>query len=221
MGLTVYGLLRALKANKHWLLGCRRLVVETDAKYLKGMLSNPGVGPNSTIMRWIEDILMFHFTLCHVPGKTFSVDGLSRRTKQEGDEEFPLVEEEMLDDSEVLKFEYPDELEGVDGWEDHVSLALREFADQIDVRGGYMIGVASSEEGFQEELALANSEGQMLKKGLEVQRMQCLSSVAVMTLSTLLLPPNEKGHMANEPYPEEHRSGKARALDAALKRLQV
>ncbi|KAG6839065.1 hypothetical protein H0H87_001766, partial [Tephrocybe sp. NHM501043] len=96
------------------------------------MLSNPGIGPNATIMRWIEDILMFHFTLCHVPGKTFSVDGLSRRTKQEGDEEFPPVEEEMLDDPEVLKFEYPDELENVEGWEDHVPLPLREFADQID-----------------------------------------------------------------------------------------
>ncbi|KAG6842954.1 hypothetical protein H0H87_008980 [Tephrocybe sp. NHM501043] len=84
------------------------------------MFSNSGVGPNATIMRQIEDILMFHFTLCHVPGKTFSVDGLSRRTKQEGDEEFPPVEEEMLDEPEVLKFEYPDELENVEGWEDQL-----------------------------------------------------------------------------------------------------
>ncbi|KAG6841957.1 hypothetical protein H0H87_011530, partial [Tephrocybe sp. NHM501043] len=169
----------------------------------------------------IEDILVFYFTLCHVPRKTFSVDEQSRKTKQEGNKEFPPVEEEMLDDPEVLKFEYPDELENVEGWEDHVPLPLREFADQIDVRGGYMIGVASSEERFQEELALANTESQMLKKGLEVQGMQCLSSVAVMMLSILLLPPNEKGHMANESYPEEHRSGKARALNAALKGVQV
>ncbi|KNZ76602.1 hypothetical protein J132_09346 [Termitomyces sp. J132] len=47
----LYGLMRALQANKYWLVGCRKLVVETDAKYLKGMLSNPGVGPNATIMR--------------------------------------------------------------------------------------------------------------------------------------------------------------------------
>ncbi|KNZ76518.1 hypothetical protein J132_09990 [Termitomyces sp. J132] len=47
----LYGLMRALQANKYWLVGCRKLVVETDAKYLKGMLSNPGVRPNATIMR--------------------------------------------------------------------------------------------------------------------------------------------------------------------------
>ncbi|KNZ79020.1 hypothetical protein J132_07173 [Termitomyces sp. J132] len=45
----LYGLMRALQANKYWLVGCRKLVVETDAKYLKGMLSNPGVGPNATV----------------------------------------------------------------------------------------------------------------------------------------------------------------------------
>ncbi|KNZ82171.1 hypothetical protein J132_06739 [Termitomyces sp. J132] len=27
--------MRALQANKYWLVGCRKLVVETDAKYLK------------------------------------------------------------------------------------------------------------------------------------------------------------------------------------------
>jgi len=34
--------------------------VETDAKYLAGMLRNPGMGPNATINRWIDKILMFH-----------------------------------------------------------------------------------------------------------------------------------------------------------------
>ncbi|KNZ77665.1 hypothetical protein J132_04484 [Termitomyces sp. J132] len=94
----LYGLMRALQANKYWLVGCRKLVVETDAKYLKGMLSNPGVGPNATIIRWIEDVLLYHFTLRHVPGKTFSVDGLSRRLKQLGDEEYlPVNFEQELD----------------------------------------------------------------------------------------------------------------------------
>ncbi|KNZ79487.1 hypothetical protein J132_09601 [Termitomyces sp. J132] len=78
--------MRALQANKYWLVGCRKLVVETDAKYLKGMLSNPGVGLNATIMRWIEDVLLYHFTLRHVPGKNFGVDGLFRRHRQPGDE---------------------------------------------------------------------------------------------------------------------------------------
>jgi hypothetical protein len=53
------------------------------------MLDNPGMGPNATINRWIEDIPMFDFSLKHVMGKTFGPDGLSRPVKQPGDEEFP------------------------------------------------------------------------------------------------------------------------------------
>ena len=94
----LYGLMRALQANKNWLIGCRKLMVETDAKYLKGMLSNSEVGPNATIMRWIEDVLLYHFTLRHVPGRTFSVNGLSRRLKQERDE--VLVNPKLMDKSQ-------------------------------------------------------------------------------------------------------------------------
>jgi hypothetical protein len=65
----LFGLMRTLNACKWWLLGCRKLVVETDAKYIKGMLSNPSLGPNATLNRWIDEILMFHFVLRHVPGK--------------------------------------------------------------------------------------------------------------------------------------------------------
>ena len=61
----LYGLLRALEEMRYWLIGCRKPIVETDAKYIKGMLNNPEAGPNATINRWIEKILMFHFTLRH------------------------------------------------------------------------------------------------------------------------------------------------------------
>jgi len=74
----LFGLFRALEAAKYWLLGCRNLIIETDAKYIKGMLLNPSIGPNATIMRWIAYILMYHFTLRHIPGKMFAADGLSR-----------------------------------------------------------------------------------------------------------------------------------------------
>jgi len=73
----LFGLLRALEAVSYWLLGARKLIVEMDTKYLSGMLKNPGMGPNTTINRWIDKILMFHFKLQHVQGKTFSADGLS------------------------------------------------------------------------------------------------------------------------------------------------
>jgi hypothetical protein len=93
----LYGLKRALESMQYWLLGCRRLVVEMDAKYIQGMLNNPGMGPNATINRWIEQILMFKFKLKHTKGVNFPPDGLSRREAQPGDEEWPRRDEEDLE----------------------------------------------------------------------------------------------------------------------------
>jgi hypothetical protein len=61
--------------------------------YIKGMLDNPGMGLNATINRWIEEIMMFHFTLKHVKGLTFSPDGLSWPVKPPGDPEYPSPED--------------------------------------------------------------------------------------------------------------------------------
>ena len=89
----LFGLKRALEASEYLLIGCRKLIVETDAKYIHGMLNHPEMGPNATINRWIEKILMFHFEIRHVAGKTFGPDGLSRRAKQPGDEVYPEDED--------------------------------------------------------------------------------------------------------------------------------
>jgi hypothetical protein len=87
--LELYGLYRALRALKSLLIGIRNLVIEVDAKYIQGMLKNPDVAPSASINRWILSILMFHFTLVHVPGTHHGPDGLSRRRPQPGDEEEP------------------------------------------------------------------------------------------------------------------------------------
>src|SRR6202522_4598074 len=87
--LELYGLFRALRSLKLYLIGIRNLIVEVDAKYIKGMLTNPDVAPSASINRWILSILMFHFTLVHVPGTHHGPDGLSRRRPQPGDEEEP------------------------------------------------------------------------------------------------------------------------------------
>ena len=76
----LFGLMRTLDACKHWLIGARKLVVETDASYIKGMLENPDMMPNATINRWIDNIKLFHFTLRHKNRATFGPDGLSRRS---------------------------------------------------------------------------------------------------------------------------------------------
>ena len=76
--LELYGLYRMLRALKLILLGLRNLVIEVDAAYIKGMLRNPDLAPSASINRWIVSILMFHFTLVHVPGTHHGPDGLSR-----------------------------------------------------------------------------------------------------------------------------------------------
>ena len=78
--IELYGLFRALKAVKLFIVGVKNLTVEVDAKYIKGMINNPDIQPSATINRWIAGILLFHFKLRHVPGKDHaSADGLSRR----------------------------------------------------------------------------------------------------------------------------------------------
>ncbi|EPS93788.1 hypothetical protein FOMPIDRAFT_1099205, partial [Fomitopsis schrenkii] len=76
--LEIYGLFRALRALRLYLVGIRNLVIEVDARYIKGMLQNPDVAPSASINRWIVSILMFHFTLVHIPGTMHGPDGLSR-----------------------------------------------------------------------------------------------------------------------------------------------
>ncbi len=78
--LELYGLFRALRATRLYLVGINNLVVEVDASYIKGMLSNPNIQPNAAINRWIAAILLFDFKLVHVPtDKHKGPDGLSRR----------------------------------------------------------------------------------------------------------------------------------------------
>src|ERR1700734_4510736 len=82
--LELYGLYRVLRTLKLYLIGVRNLTVEVDAKYIKGMLSHPDIAPSASINRWILSILMFHFTLVHVPGAHHGPDGLSRQRPQPG-----------------------------------------------------------------------------------------------------------------------------------------
>ncbi|KNZ74272.1 hypothetical protein J132_07434 [Termitomyces sp. J132] len=84
--------------------------------------------------------------------KTFSVDGLSRRFKQPGDEEYLSVNSELVDNPKTMHFEYPAKTNNKPGWEDWEPLALEEFADQINTRGGYLHIVATEVSDFEQEL---------------------------------------------------------------------
>ncbi|KAG5348741.1 hypothetical protein C0989_008544, partial [Termitomyces sp. Mn162] len=93
------------------------------------------------------------------------MDGLSRREKQPGDEEYAPVDQSLLDDPKPMIFEYPDEINKVPGWEEHVPLKLEDFIDQIDTRGGYLL--ATSPEDVQEEVKLGRDREQGI--GLKLQ----------------------------------------------------
>lgn len=145
------GLRMVLEEETYLLTGCRNLVVETDAKYLFGMLNNPGRLPNATINRWVDYIRTnFHFELVHKKGKTFGPDGLSRRPWYPGDpleRKFDDGSEDDGDDFELIKAN-PD---------DEDPLELEEFYDEIDNRTGYLQEVMSFSLGFQEQLANAKA----------------------------------------------------------------
>jgi hypothetical protein len=49
--LELYGLFRTLCAYCIYIIGVKNLIIEVDAKYIKGMLNNPDIQPNATINR--------------------------------------------------------------------------------------------------------------------------------------------------------------------------
>jgi hypothetical protein len=65
--LELYNLFHALHAYCIYIIGVKSLIVEVDTKYLKGMINNPDIQPNTTINQWIAGILLFDFKLVHVP----------------------------------------------------------------------------------------------------------------------------------------------------------
>ena len=86
--LKLYSLYRALWLLKLYLIGVWNLVIKVDARYIKEMLQNSDISPLASMKHWIV-ILMFQFTLVHVPGTHHMPDGLSRQKPQPGDEEEP------------------------------------------------------------------------------------------------------------------------------------
>jgi len=96
-----YGLYRALCQCCLHLAGVKNLVVEVDAKYIKDMLNHSDLQPNATLNRWIAGILLFTFTLVHVPAMHHKgPDGLSRREISEDDSDEEAPEEDEDDNDE-------------------------------------------------------------------------------------------------------------------------
>ena len=203
----LFGLKRALESNEYLLIGCRKLVIETDAKYIHGMLNHPEMGPNATINRWIEKILMYHFELRHVAGKTFGPDGLSRREFQPGDELYPT-------DKDAEEMNEPPKLIITEGSE--MPLDLDEFKEEIDTRGGYLLDLPKTVECFSRELEKAEHQSRIEQKALErhLQDEGSTATAAAQYTNTLMLP-NKDIEPIGE-YLEEHRSMTGKLQDERL-----
>jgi len=78
--LELFGLLRALRHYRAFIVGAKHLIVEVDASSIIGMLKNPDIQACAVINRWIQGILQYKFELLHVPAyKHKGPDALSRR----------------------------------------------------------------------------------------------------------------------------------------------
>jgi hypothetical protein len=95
--LEIYGLYHVPCVLRLYLIGVWNLVVEVNARYIKGILSNPDISPSASINWWIVTILTFHFDLVHIPGTHHGPDGLSRRPWKDGHEEDRDDEEDFAD----------------------------------------------------------------------------------------------------------------------------
>jgi hypothetical protein len=88
--LELYDLFHALCMVCMHIFSITNLMVEVNAKYIKGIINNPDLQPNMTINQWIVGILLFSFMLVHVPATMHTgTNSLSRRqpTKEDIAEE--------------------------------------------------------------------------------------------------------------------------------------
>ena len=205
----LFGLRRALEVNEYLLIGCRKLVVETDASYIHGMLNHPEMGPNATINRWIEKILMYHFDIRHVAGKCFGPDGLSRREMQPGDEKYP-------DDEDLGEINPPPKLELTDGAPK--PLEYDDFKNKIDSRSGYLQMLAVSTGDFGEELSRARRnwemENSMINNFIEITVAGKDDYELRSQLVNQFIVPTTESEIGI--YSEEHRSGSGKSQDERL-----
>ena len=208
----LFGLKRALEVSEYLLIGCRKLIVETDAKYIHGMLNHPEMGPNATINRWIEKILMYHFEIRHVPGETFGPDGLSRRNEQPGDEKYPPDEDGGdINEPPILRME-----EGVEP-----PLEFEDFKNVIDTRGGYLQHLATSINCFEQEVVKVVKKRQ-LEEAIRFQEInQELGSLEKQDQQQLeqfvnqMLLPDKNGIEKDDSlvYSENHRTKSGKSQD--------
>lgn len=100
--LELYGVFRALKAERHNLWGFH-FRIKVDARSLIEMINRPDL-PNAPMNRWISFIQLFDFEIIHVPATRHrGPDGLSRREKAEEDSDDSDEEMEAESENKYVK----------------------------------------------------------------------------------------------------------------------
>lgn len=207
----LYGLKLSLEASYYYVYGCRRLTVETDASYIKGMLDNPSCGPNATINRWIEETRKFHFSLIHVKGILHGPDGLSRRppggwTTPRPPENPDYDTEE--DDGEPIQMILG---EGVT----EQPYAFDDFKQEIDTRGGYITEIAETVEDFEHDMQEIIDEERIYT----FKRQQMLDEGKMVYTTfhqNLVIPENDTDWRKENPYSRLHRGLHGNSFDELL-----
>ena len=103
--IELYGLFQTLCALQVHIIGITNLVVEMDAQYVRRMLCNPDMQPNTAINRWIPAISLFDFKLVHIPTEMHTApDGLSHCEPVPGEDNSNDNPKEWIDNILSLGF---------------------------------------------------------------------------------------------------------------------
>ena len=125
--LELYGWFRALRHFHLYIIGAQNLIVEVDAKYIKGMLNEPELQPNAVINRWIQGILLFDFTLVHIPASKFKgPDALSCIPSKE--------------DTDIEPYD--------DTWVDNIALFFGDYGPSLCKNNGLQDAIARIPEAY-------------------------------------------------------------------------
>jgi hypothetical protein len=206
----LFGLKLALQSSYYLIYGSRRMTVETDASYIKGMLDHPSCGPNATINRWIEEIRKFHFGILHVKGILHGPDGLSRRPPGGYETPRPPIDPDDYDD-----YDEGAPIELVMGEGAKEPLDFESFKHDIDPRSGFLTELADCPEDIQDELQVELDWERVWADSRE-QHSHSHSETLSSFHQSLHIPEESKEWRKDNPYPRARRSNYGNTLDDLL-----
>jgi hypothetical protein len=164
--LELYGLYRALKAQRHMLYGIH-FRIKVDARSLIEMVNKPDMMPSIPGNRWLAFIQLFDYEIVHVPAERHKgPDGLSRRRRtdddssdsdaeMEADESFKFArtKEHFLDlqdltteclNSEIHEISNAARI-GITNYENESELSWRKVKTHLETPLGYVVHEGESE----------------------------------------------------------------------------